>query len=260
MTPHLFIAVPCYAGGMQTSFAESLLQLRGLLHEQRVNHEIGFMAGESLIDRARNNLASDFLKTTGTHMMFIDSDIDFDPSDVIKLLVQSEQYGYDIVGGAYATKAVDWDKVVRLARQNPDMTGEQVFQLSTRVAVDMESNNGLLETETGCVPAKHIATGFMMIRRRVFIEMAYANPRLLYLNDHPGPRYGEPVFDFFEVRRGNHGWDSNAPHLGRKLSEDYGFCDLWRQMGNQVWLNLDIQLGHTGPFRFTGMAARPVAE
>lgn len=258
MTPELFIAAPCYGGGMQTSFAQSMLELRELLVTKRVNHNIRFLAGESLIDRARNNLASDFLKTTGTHMMFIDADIDFDPEDVVKLLVQSETYGYDILGGAYATKRIDWDLVASLARSEPSITGEKLMKRATRAAIDfLPGTKGVLETETGCVEVRHIATGFMMIRRRVFEQLAMARPDLMYLNDHPGECYGEPVFDFFEVRRGNHGWDKTAPHLGRKLSEDYGFCDLWRGIGGKVWLNLDVQLGHTGQMRFQGEAASP---
>ncbi len=260
MVPHLYIGVPCYGGNLQAGFAQSLLELRALLIEKRVTHDIEFLIGESLIDRARNNIAAKFLRSGATHLMFIDSDIDFEAADVIKLLVQSEENGYDIVGGAYATKTLDFTTLVNRARQDAAVSADELVRQSTRVAIDFLKPVDAFETATGCVEVKHIATGFMMIRRRVLEKIAMAKPDLLYLNDHPGDFYGEPLFDFFEVRRGCHGWDSSAPHLGRKLSEDYGFCDLWRDLGGQVWCNLEIQLGHTGPMRFTGEAAKQVSK
>jgi hypothetical protein len=257
MTPYLFCATPAYGGGIQWGFSQSMMELKELCSEKRVNHEFRMLAGESLIDRARNNLAWDFLKSEGTHLMFIDADIDFRAADVLKMLYLSETHGYDIIGGAYPCKSLDISELAAQARANAKLTSDELVRRSTRAAVDLLPEvfqSRAVETSTGCVEVKNIATGFMMIRRRVFEQIAYANPRLLYLNDHPGEKYGEPVFDFFEVRLDDFGWNKITPHLGRKLSEDYGLCQLWRNQGGKVWCYLDADLGHTGSFRYQGEA------
>ncbi len=53
-------------------------------------HEIALtlrhLPGESLISRARNNLVSQFLRTSCTHLMFIDADLAFEAASVGRML------------------------------------------------------------------------------------------------------------------------------------------------------------------------------
>ena len=60
------------------------------------------MANESLVTRARNNLIAKGMETDSTHPMFIDADIGFDFTDVIKLLIADK----DVIGGLYPKKDV----------------------------------------------------------------------------------------------------------------------------------------------------------
>ena len=53
-------------------------------------HEIALtlrhLPGEFLISRARNNLVSQFLRTSSTHLMFIDADLAFEAASVGRML------------------------------------------------------------------------------------------------------------------------------------------------------------------------------
>jgi hypothetical protein len=81
----------------------------------------------------------------------------------------------------------------------------------------------------------YAGTGFMMIDRSVFEKMQKAFPEL----DHEEGKVGEC-----------HGW-FHCPIKGRtQMSEDYEFCNKWREMGGKVLLDPTISLGHWGTFRY----------
>ena len=65
------------------------------------------VSNASLIPQARNQLTRDFMQTDYSHMLFVDSDIEFDPEHVIAML----RSGKRIVGGTYPQKKIHWDRV-----------------------------------------------------------------------------------------------------------------------------------------------------
>ena len=42
------------------------------------------------------------------------------------------------------------------------------------------------------------------------------------------------------------------PLLLLQISEDFAFCDRWRGVGGEIWVDLTTGLNHTGTFRFEG--------
>jgi hypothetical protein len=57
----------------------------------------------------------------------------------------------------------------------------------------------------------------------------------------------------------NEGGTWSAPHeqridreTGEYLSEDYAFCRRWRDLGGELWVDLQSKLTHVGPMRFAG--------
>lgn len=98
---NLQIAIPAYGGMMHESCFISLLQFLIEASKLGINWTLDTMGNESLIPRARNNLAGKFLHNQkATHLMFIDSDIRFKPEDILKLIVADK----DICCGAYPVK------------------------------------------------------------------------------------------------------------------------------------------------------------
>jgi hypothetical protein len=48
---------------------------------------------------------------------------------------------------------------------------------------------------------------------------------------------------------------------GRPLSEDYSFCERWRQCGGEVWCGVDYPIGHIGNFTYGfHMYRKPIPE
>ena len=114
----IFVATPMYGGMNHGLYAKACLDLQALCVHYGVQVKFSFLFNESLITRARNYLVDEFLNRSDcTHMLFIDSDIHFDPKDVIALLALDR----DVIGGPYPKKAIKWRSVRKAMEKNPDI-------------------------------------------------------------------------------------------------------------------------------------------
>ena len=104
----LFVAAPMYGGQCSGMFARSISDLSALCTHYGIQVRFYFLFNESLITRARNYCADEFMRSGDTHLMFIDSDIGFNAQDVIAMLaLQSDESPYDILAGPYPKKCLN---------------------------------------------------------------------------------------------------------------------------------------------------------
>ncbi len=98
----------------------------------------------------------------------------------------------------------------------------------------------------GFMQVREAPTGFMCLKRQVFDRMIAAYPELRYVPDWPKGTYpeGGVHFRFFDVMV--------DPVSGRYLSEDYGFCRLWENIGGEVHVDATSNLTHQGERLYTG--------
>jgi hypothetical protein len=240
----LFVATPMYGGMAHGMYVKSCLDLQSVCNSYGIEVRFSFIFNESLITRARNYLADEFLRAEKfTHLLFIDSDIEFDPRDVIALLALEKE----IIGGPYPKKSIKWGSVIQAIKRNPDIspgelekvTGDYVFN-----AVAGTSQFSVGEP----LEVMEIGTGYMLIKREVFEKFKEAYPEKSYKPDHvgqqnfDGTRY---IHAFFDTHIDAGGSD-------RYLSEDYMFCQWWRKIGGQVWLCPWMKTHHIGTYSFTG--------
>ena len=128
----LFIATPMYGGQCAGIYTKSSNDLSALAMHYKVNLKFYYLFNESLVTRARNYCVDEFLRSDCTHMMFIDSDIGFNPNDVITMLAlqdeENEECPYDILCGPYPKKCISWEKIVAAvnkgaADEDPEVLG-----------------------------------------------------------------------------------------------------------------------------------------
>ncbi len=250
-TRKLFLAVPMYGGNCTGMFARSVADLSSICTQYGIQLQLYFLFNESLITRARNYCADEFMRSSATHLMFIDSDIGFNPNDVIALLaIQDEACPYDVIGGPYPKKCISWEKIKLavdkgVADENPNnlekYVGDYVFN----------PKSGQAQIPIGePVEVSEIGTGFMMIRRRTFEKYQEAFPELSYKPDHVRTEFfdgSREIMAFFDC--------IIDPVSKRYLSEDYMFCYNVQKMGGQVWLCPWMQLQHVGTYIFGGSLA-----
>lgn len=93
--------------------------------------------------------------------------------------------------------------------------------------------------EDGFMKVHDAPTGFMVIKRSVFEKMMAAYPELNYISDSDYNRENKgPHYRFFDCMV--------DPKSKRYLSEDYTFCHLWRQIGGDVYVDVQSNLTHQG--------------
>lgn len=233
----IMFALPMFGGMCHGDFALSLIKTVNLLSNLGFRVNTQAMFNESLITRARNNLARTFIQDPTMHMMmFIDADIYFTEHDVLKLILANK----DFVGGVYPRKTIHWDAVANAAKAGKENPEDWASSYLFRGVEGSESKDGLIEVT-------HAPTGFLLLRRPVFEKLMPLTP---CYEDAIG---GQQVvgWDFFKVGIGDN---------GKYTSEDYWFSNSYRKAGGQIFINPFLKLGHIGMHRFDGNLARMGSE
>ena len=256
----IFVATPMYGGQCHGMYAKSAIDLATLCANYGVECRFFYIFNESLITRARNYLVDEFLRTEGfTHLMFIDSDIHFDPRDVLSLAALCDD-DKPIIGGPYGKKCIAWEKIVQavdsgIADKDPEelskFVGDFVFN-PVKGTQELKINEPVEVLEIG--------TGFMMVQRQVFDKWREAYPQFHYKPDHnrseqfKGDRYIHAYFD--TVIDNEQYMPMGASNKSdRYLSEDYAFCQLSRHIDIPIYLCPWMKLGHIGTYVFDGSMA-----
>jgi hypothetical protein len=288
----LFLATPMYGGNCAGMYTRSIADLSALCLRYGVELKIYYLFNESLITRARNYCCDEFIRSDSTHLMFIDSDIGFDPNDIIALLaMMTDDSEYDIMAGPYPKKAISWEKIKQavdkgVADNNPNelenYVGDYVF--------NPVAGKGSIPIGEP-VEVSEAGTGFMMIRRKTFELFNVHYPQQSYRPDHirtehfDGSREIMAYFDCIidrgytfsdahrlmadlvaaaednpeEIKRLQklaEGYLTNESKASKRyLSEDYNFCYLVRRAGGKVFFCPWMRLQHVGTYVFGGSLA-----
>ena len=221
-TTRVHICMPCYGGQLTESTFMSYIKWSNTARQLGLDWTVETMTNESLISRARNTLTAKFLNTKeSTHLMFIDADIGWEPWHLLVMLDAQK----DVIGGLYPMKSlpVKWC-------------------VNGIPGVAEDPNSSLVEvSKTG--------TGFLLMKRDVFEKLNEHPAVRTFANDIGLPReldvYMKTYFD-------------TAVREGRYYSEDWTFCENWRDLGGQVWVDKRVLLRHTGTYVFDGNAQEQV--
>jgi hypothetical protein len=245
MNHKIFIATPMYGGLCVGGYTVGLLNSVQEFMRHGMQLYYAHMMNESLITRARNTLAYDFLDTDATHLMFIDADITFNPADIVSMVNADK----DIICGLYPKKEINWKTVAQAVKSGveyqdlPNYTGSFVVNLVGDVAQATGDVNEPMEIDNG-------GTGFMLIKRHVFETLkttvpTYTNDMILIVDKNPVKKI---IHEFFAT--------SIDEVSNRLLSEDYHFCKIARQAGFKVYAAPWANLTHSGTYNFSGTLPR----
>jgi hypothetical protein len=241
----LFVATPMYGGMCTGMYASAVMQCVGTFGQAGIQMYYSFMMNESLITRARNSMAYDFMNSDATHLMFIDADIAFSPADIPRMVDADK----DIICGIYPKKEINWVEVQNAVKNGVPAenlqfhTGAFVLNLANGEKSKTGNINEPIEIANG-------GTGFMLIKRKVFEDLADKVPS--YTNDMyhavDTVREVKVIKEYFTT--------SIDEESNRLLSEDYHFCKIARLAGFKVWCAPWASFSHTGTYNFSGQLPR----
>ena len=229
-----------YGGQCSGYYVQSFIQLREVCAQQGAVFTFSFAFNESLIQRARNNLAHQFLKTDHTHLLFIDGDMRFDAGEVFRMVLADK----DIVCAVFPKKEINWEAVSQAARAGvpPHMLKHHAGALVVNFLNNQPPGEVPLDAPLEIASG---GTGIMLISRAVFEGITGVPTYASNATDLGGQiALGERIREFFPAHV-----DSAT---GELLSESYGFCHLARQHGFKVWAAPWVKVGHHGAYLYEG--------
>lgn len=248
----IFLGTPMYGGNCAGMFCKSTNDLFKMCGAYGIELQEYFLFNESLVQRARNYVVDEFLRSNCTHLMFIDADIGFNAKDVLSLLAiqASEPEKYQIVTGPYPKKTIAWEKVKNAVKsgKGDENPAELAFYSADYVFNPSKNVTSFRIDEP--VEVAEGGTGFMLIPRSVFEKYAAAYPEYSYKPDHVRTENfdgSREITAFFDC-----GID---PVSKRYLSEDYFFCHNARKIGINIHMCPWMSLQHVGTYIFRGSMA-----
>ena len=212
-TTRVHIAMPCYGGMLTESTFMSFIKWANTARQLGIDWTLETMVNESLISRARNTLTAKFLEQTdSTHLFFVDADIGWEPWHLLVLLNRD----VDVIGGLYPMKTMPIKWVVN-------------------------GFEGAEEGPDGLQEVSKAGTGFLLMKRHVFEKMK-AHPAVKQYKNDIGldPKYDQHLKTYFDT----------AVRQNRYYSEDWTFCENWRDLGGKIWVDKRVLLRHSGSYVF----------
>jgi hypothetical protein len=228
----ILVVTPAYGGQIFAGYLTSLLKFERLCKDKNILVDYEFCYNESLIPRARNTLAHTFMSSTKyTHLLCLDADIEFEPEDIIKML----DYNKPLVGGVYPKKKINWDKITELVNQNNEnKLTTDIIQTMTKEPVLILLDDPTINLNDDFIETRYTGTGILLIQRNVLEQMREKFPNDIYNATNIN------YFRYFDTELKD----------GIYLSEDYWFCDRWRQLGGNIYIYTKFRCRHWGTYAF----------
>lgn len=207
--------IPAMEGGIKTRCHLSLAGTYRVLCKAGIEFDTHVIENCPYLPVARATLVAMFMADPeATDLFFIDSDVGFEPSAVVKILERPE----GIVAGIYPLK--------------------RDFPPGYPVELVIQDGHPVGNIAAGIAEANYLPTGFMRCKRIVFEKLAEAYPDLKYEQSVVRVMGADvkEAYDFFGMGS-----------FGRKFrTEDFAFCQRWRDIGGKCWAMWDIDFEHVG--------------
>jgi hypothetical protein len=190
---------------------------------------------QSDVVRARNRLATRFMKSPAEWLFMVDDDMVL-PVGNDQLYYRMMGKGLEDISGAFA----GFDIITRLLSHEKTLIGglyygksvNDVAQYAEAFHDEGENDMALTAPFDSVMPTKWVATGALLIHRTVFEAIEYNYPDVVTENDKIENGYFSPI----------------RPGVG----EDVSFCTRALKSGQQPYVDMGCVCGHIGKKTFSG--------
>ena len=230
----ILVGTPTYNGQLTTHYTGALLALW-----QEFPDQLDWKTTSgTLLAWARNTLASLVLESGHSHLLFIDSDIDYPPSLIRRMVA----FDAPLVSAVCPHRVLDLGRFHAMSRQFDDPAAAWARSLS--FVMELETPH---VERNGFYKARRTGTGLMLIKREVFEAIRDANPELY--RPAAGTYYGhQGLTNVLQC------FDPAYDEAGVSMGEDVSFTRRWQATGGDIWVVFDDTVGHVGPYVFRARA------
>ncbi|MDQ3929491.1 MAG: hypothetical protein M3328_10135 [Chloroflexota bacterium] len=244
---NIFIATPCAHGVVTDVYTASLFLLTKSLERSGVKSDL-FLNNRSDIVHSRNELASLFLASPEySHLLFIDSDMGFAPDYVLAMINTDHPFVSTACPRrrlnlqavvANAPEAKDGDSVQQYLDSCMSYVYEPIRNSQTRKVVFQRFSSG----EHQFAVVQGTGSALVLLKREVFESIIAGQQVTKHMDDYylanKAPYYG--FYDKIQQ-------ENCIP-----MSEDFSFCQRWRNVGGEIIMGITPTIQHVGPMCFSG--------
>jgi hypothetical protein len=245
----ILIATPIHTDQLLLQYVSSVFQL---INNKETLFEVNvFWRRGSLLNRARNELVGYFLESNYDYIFFVDSDIvnfvDAFYKIATKYIELEQLFPLLVLGAVYPIKHFNFDYVKNKEQVSYKKWQQVMLNYNVNLKdLGINNENVIKEAEenNGLVKAQSIGGGFMMISRHVLNQMIEKFPQTEYNNFENDNLVAKKNYNLFH--------SFIEPISKFYLSEDYGFCYHFIQMGGTLLADISVPLSHYGEHSYTG--------
>ena len=203
----------------------------------------------SLVTQGRNLCVANYLNDpiNYTHLLFIDSDIDFKFDTIIKML----KFDKDVIACPYPMKHIHWEQIWDRLQTGKIKTKEELMRAGFIYPIKMDGlvddTKKEISVVDGLIEVSHAPTGCMLIKRQVFNKMIKKYPDLRIEQDtiiNGECKKNPNMYNFFDT--------IHEPESKKYYGEDFGFCKKWVAIGGKCYCYIDDYITHVGEYQYNG--------
>ena len=156
-SPHkIMVCTPCHSD-VSMHYCQAVLKFQMACSKEGIQCSFTLLKS-SLVTQGRNLCVAEFLNHEDkyTHLLFIDSDIDFDHEPIFKML----EFDKDIISLPYPMKLLSWDKIWRRLNTKEDAISNEkdLATAGFTYPVKVEDPNSIT-VDKGLMELTHAPTG-----------------------------------------------------------------------------------------------------
>ena len=204
---NILIATPCLYGKVDAYYAHSLYESIKLGLKNNLDINAVFLAEESILTIARNELINLAYKNNYDSMVFIDDDELWNPKTLIKILLSEK----DVVGLPVVNKG----------------------DINIQFNVSLNRNNIQKDETDGFIKVNTIGTGFLKLSKKIIVDLCESNTEILFR--------GKKLKNVFEFNYINGSFIGEDIMLCKKIKE-LGYS-IWVDPSHTVYMGVKMYKG-----------------
>ncbi len=242
----ILVATPAHNGQVTVQYFSSFLQTIEFVSKVNAEHfpkgngiQIGTytLTHEALVSRGRNHCAQVAISQGWDKLFFIDADAGWTPQQFMAVATSP----HEITAGTCPLKTYPISLNYLPFQDDEHYYKDNIRSVESLLAMRNGYKQSLLK-----VP--FVGTAFMCITTATLKKLSeFVDP---YQYPNPLTGQNETHWDFFQTK----------PIKKTYMSEDWGFCNLAREHGIDVYIQSDVIITHTGNHTFKGPEIRRATE